>query len=220
MKSLKVTVIAALMGLALGVIAQETATPQKTAIKAEVDPNDLMQGKGTFEKWQVIQMSKPEGAHFQNAMKNGWSFTPGKKEGTVLIPDIFNQTSEPAPDKEAVARKSDKVHTGEASLELKGSFYFNPEGGIPTKDSEVYTITFYVYGEKPNSPIVHATVYGDNSPRYSIESHDVEDVEDGKWAKVTETLKVIGSGAKRIGFRICSNDLMLVDDVTITKQEK
>ena len=220
MKSLKVTVIAALMGFALGAIAQETATPQKTAIKVEVDPNDLMQGKGTFEKWQVVQMSKPEGAHFQNAMKNGWSFTPGKKEGTVLIPDIFNQTSEPAPDKEAVARKSDKFHTGEASLELKGSFYFNPEGGIPTKDSEVYTITFYVYGEKPNSPIVHATVYGDNSPRYSIESHDVEDVEDGKWAKVTDTLKVIGSGAKRIGFRICSNDLMLVDDVTITKQEK
>ena len=220
MKSLKVTVIAALMGLALGVIAQETATPQKTAIKVEVDPNDLMQGKGTFEKWQVVQMSKPEGAHFQNAMKNGWSFTPGKKEGTVLIPDIFNQTSEPAPDKEAVCRKSAKFHTGEASLELKGSFYFNPEGGIPTKDSEVYTITFYVYGEKPNSPIVHATVYGDNSPRYSIESRDVEDVEDGKWAKVTETLKVIGSGAKLIGFRICSNDLMLVDDVTITKQEK
>ena len=220
MKSLKVTVIAALMGLALGVIAQETATPQKTAIKAEVDPNDLMQGKGTFEKWQVIQMSKPEGAHFQNAMKNGWSFTPGKREDTVLIPDILSQMSEPASDKEAVCRKSDKFHTGEASLELKGSFYFNPEGGIPTKDSEVYTITFYVYGEKPNSPIVHATVYGDNSPRYSIESHDVEDVEDGKWAKVTETLKVIGSGAKRIGFRICSNDLMLVDDVTITKQEK
>ena len=220
MKSIKVTVIAALMGFALGAIAQETATPQKTAIKVEVDPNDLMQGKGTFEKWQVVQMSKPEGAHFQNAMKNGWSFTPGKKEGTVLIPDIFNQTSEPAPDKEAVCRKSAKFHTGEASLELKGSFYFNPEGGIPTKDSEVYTITFYVYGEKPNSPIVHATVYGDNSPRYSIESRDVEDVEDGKWAKVTETLKVVGSGAKCISFRIGSNDLMLVDDLTITKQEK
>lgn len=214
MNVLKITVISVLMGLTLGASAEEAATKQ------EIDPSDLLQGRGAFEKWQVIQTNKKDGAHYLEAKKKGWSFTPGKKEGSVLIPDIFNQTSEPAPDKEAVARKSDKFHTGEASLELKGSFYFNPEGGIPTKDSEVYTITFYVYGEKPNSPIVHATVYGDNSPRYSIESRDVEDVEDGKWAKVTETLKVVGSGAKRISFRICSNDLMLVDDLTITKQEK
>jgi hypothetical protein len=214
MKSLKVTVIAALMGFALGAIAQEATTKQ------EVDPSDLLQGKGTFEKWQVIQTNNKEGAHFLNAMKNGWSFTPGKKEGTVLIPDILSQLSETAPDKEAVVRKSDKFHTGEASLELKGSFYISPEGGIPTKDSDVYNITFYVYGDNPKSPMVHATVVGDNSPRYSIESHDVEDVEDGKWAKVTEMLKVIGSGAKRISFRIGSNNLMLMDDLTITKQEK
>ena len=224
MKCLKVTVIAALMGFALGAIAQDTATKeeQKAVDKAEIDPNDLMQGKGTFEKWQVIQTNKKEGAgaYYLLVMKNGWSFTPGKKEGSVLSPDIFNQISETAPDKEAVIRKSDKFHTGEASLELKGSFYFIPEGGFPTKDSDVYNITFYVYGDKPKSPIVHATVYGDNSPRFSIESHDVEDVADGKWAKVTETLKVVGSGAKKILFRICSNDLMLVDDLTITKQEK
>ena len=222
MNVLKVTVIAAIMGLTLGVIAQETTTKEepKAVNKAEIDPNDLMQGKGTFEKWQVIQTNKKDGEYFRKAMKNGWSFTPGKKEGSVLIPDIFSQLSEPAPDKEAVCRKSAKFHTGEASLELKGSFYLSPEGGFPTKDSDVYNITFYVYGDNPKCLLVHATVNGDNSPRYSIESHDVEDVEDGKWAKVTETLKVVGSGAKCISFRIGSNDLMLVDDLTITKQEK
>jgi hypothetical protein len=212
MKSLKVTVIAALMGFALGAIAQEATT------KVEVDPNDLMQGRGAFEKWEIIQTKNKGGAHYLEAMKNGWSFTPGKKEGSVLIPDICGQISEPAADKEAIIRKSEKFNTGKAALELKGGLWFFVD--FPAKDSEVYNITFYVYGDNPTSVKVYPNVMGDNKPTYSIESHDVEDVEDGKWAKVTETIKIIGSGAKRIAFRLCSNDLMLVDDVTITKQEK
>ena len=225
MNGLKVTVITALMGLTFGVIAQEVATTQETATtqemanKTEVDPNDLLKGNGDFEQWSIIKTKTKLNEYYRNAMKGGWSFTTGEKENTVLIPKVFNQCCEFSPDKKGIIRKSDKFHTGKAALELEGSFYLNPDGGIPTIDSDVYNITFYVYGDKPNSPIVHATVSGDNNPSVSIESHDVEDAEEGKWVKVTETLKVVGSGTKRISFRISSNDLMLIDDLTITKQE-
>ncbi|MEI8248020.1 MAG: hypothetical protein WCI51_19440 [Lentisphaerota bacterium] len=212
MNVLKITVISVLMGLTLGASAEEAATKQ------EIDPSDLLQGRGAFEKWEIIQTKNKDGAHYLEAKKKGWSFTPGKKEGSVLIPDICGQISEPAADKEGIIRKSEKFNTGKASIELKGGLWFFVD--FPAKDSEVYNITFYVYGDNPKSVKVYPNVMGDNKPTFSIESHDVEDVEDGKWAKVNETIKVIGSGAKRIAFRLCSNDLMLVDDLTITKQEK
>jgi len=214
MKTLKATVITATMVLAVCAIAKETAT------KVGIDPIDILEGEGDFERWSVVNTTEKNTEYYQNAIKNGWSVTPCETNVSVLIPKAFNQFCEFSPDGNGVVRKSEIFHNGKAALELEGGFYLPPEGGFPTNDLEVYSITFYVYGEKPKSPIVHATVRGDNSPSYSIESHDVENEGDGNWSKVTETIKVIGSGANRISFRLHSNALMLVDDLIITQQEK
>ena len=47
MNVLKITVISVLMGLTLGASAEEAATKQ------EIDPSDLLQGRGAFEKWDT-----------------------------------------------------------------------------------------------------------------------------------------------------------------------